>query len=191
VRSGVPQRSVLEPILFVAFMDDLPEAVFSVCSMHTKVQLQGDLDMLVDWADEWQMRFNADECKVIHLGMNNEQQDYSMRRHGCKKSVIMSKLTMEKDLEVNIDSELKFSKHIEGQVNKANKRLGLIRRSFEFLDAKAMKQVFVAVVRPDLEFGNVVWSPKFEKGKNLIESVQKRVTWIVSGLKGKSYEERL
>jgi hypothetical protein len=98
---------------------------------------------------------------------------------------------MEKDLEVNIDNEFKFSKHIEGQVNKANKRLGLIRRSFEFLDAKALKQLFVAVVRPNLEFGNVVWSPKLEKDKNLIESVQRRATRIVPGLKGKSYGERL
>jgi hypothetical protein len=72
---------------------------------------------------------------------------------------------MEKDLGVNIDNELQFSKHIEGQVNKANKRLGLIRRSFEFLNARAMKQLFVAVVRPILEFGNVVWSPKLERAK--------------------------
>ena len=78
----------------------------------------------------------------------------------------MSKLTMEKDLGVSVDNELKFSKHIEAQVNKANKRLGLIRRSFEFLDAEAMKQLFVAVVRPNLEFGNVVWSPKLEMDKN-------------------------
>jgi hypothetical protein len=49
-----------------------------------------------------------------------------MRRHGCNDRVMMSQLTMEKDLGVNIDNELKFSKHMEGQVNKANKRLGLI-----------------------------------------------------------------
>jgi hypothetical protein len=54
-----------------------------------------------------------------------------------------------------------------------------------------MKQLFVAVVRPNLEFGNVVWSPKFEKDRNLMESVQRRATRIVPGLKGKSYEERL
>jgi hypothetical protein len=97
---------------------------------------------------------------------------------------------MEKDLGVNIDNKLKFSKHIEGQVNKANERLGLIRRSFEFLDAQAMKQLFVAVVRPILEFGNVVWAPKFKKDKNFIESVQRRATRIIPGLNGKPYEER-
>jgi hypothetical protein len=72
---------------------------------------------------------------------------------------------MEKDLGVNINNELIFSTHIEGQVNKASKRLGLIRRSFEFLDAEAMKQLFVAVVRPNLEFGNVVWSPNLKRQK--------------------------
>jgi hypothetical protein len=65
---------------------------------------------------------------------------------------------MEKYLGVNIDNELKFSKHIEGHVNEAKKRLGLIRRSFELLDAEAMTQLFVAVVRSNLEFRNVVWS---------------------------------
>jgi hypothetical protein len=104
---------------------------------------------------------------------------------------MMLKSTIEKDLGVNVDSELKYSKHIEAQVNKANKRLGLIRRSYEFLDAEAMKQLFVAVVRPNLEFGNAVWLPKLEKDKNLGESVRRRATRIILGLKGKPYEESL
>jgi hypothetical protein len=54
-----------------------------------------------------------------------------------------------------------------------------------------MKLLFVAVVRPNLEFGNAVWSPKLEKDKNLVESVQRRATRIIPGLKGKPYEERL
>jgi hypothetical protein len=120
--------------------------------------LQGDLDRLVDWVDKWQLRFNADICKVIHLDKNNEQQDYNMRRHGCNNSDDVN----------DIDNELKLSKHIESQINEANKQLGMIRCSFNFLDAEAMKQLFVAVVHPNLEFGNIAWSPKFED-KNLIE----------------------
>ena len=205
VRSGVPQGSVLGPILFVAFINDLPEVVSSVCSMYAddtkvyntvkdasnKAQLQDDLDSLVNWADTWQLRFNADKCKVLHLGKNNEQQDYSMRRHGCNERVMIEKSSVEKDLGVYVDKELKFSKHVETKANTSNKLLGLIRRSYEFLDAETMKQLFVAVVRPNLEFGNVVWSPRFEKNKNLIENVQRRATRIIPGLKGKSYGERL
>jgi hypothetical protein len=123
----------------------------------------------------------------LNLGKNNEQQDYIMRRHACNDRVIMSMSTLEKDLGVNIDNELKFSKHIEGQVNKANERLELISRSFELLDAEAMKQLFAAVVRLETSCGH----RNLKMTKNLIESVRRRATRIVPGLKGKSYGERL
>ncbi|KAK7106602.1 hypothetical protein V1264_017836 [Littorina saxatilis] len=97
----------------------------------------------------------------------------------------------EKDLGVNVDTELKFSKHVETQVNKANIILGLIRRSYEHLDAETLRLLFVALVRPHLEFANVVWSPRLEKDKNLIESVLRRATKCIPGVKTLSYEERL
>jgi hypothetical protein len=205
VRSGVPQGSVLGPVLLDAFINDLPEVMSSMCSMYAddtkvyntvkdasnKMQLQNDLDSLVDWADAWQLRFNADKCKVLHLGKNIEQQAYSMRRHGCDERVMIEKSCKGKELELCVDKELKFSRHTETQVNKSNKLLGLIRRSYEYQDAEMMKLLFTSVVRPNLEFGNVVWSPRLEKDKNLVESVQRRATGIIPGLKGKSYEERL
>jgi hypothetical protein len=57
----------------------------TVKDASNKAQLQDDLDSLVNWADTGQLRFKADKCKVLHLGKNHEQQDYSMRRHGCNK----------------------------------------------------------------------------------------------------------
>jgi hypothetical protein len=153
VRSGVPQRSILGPILFVAFINDLLEAVSSVCFMYAddtkvynsvkdasnKAQLQDDFDSLVNWADTWQLRFNADKCKVLHLGKINEQQDYSMRRHDCNERAMIEKSCVEKDLGVYVDKELKFSKLVETQANTSNKLLGPIRRSHKFLGAGAMK----------------------------------------------------
>jgi hypothetical protein len=79
------------------------------------VQLQDDLDSLVYWADTWQLRYNADKCKVLQLEKNNEQQDYSMRRHGGNERVMIEKSSVEKDLVVYVDKELKFSKYVFSQ----------------------------------------------------------------------------
>ena len=149
VTSGVSQGSVLGPVLFVIFINDMPEATESICQMYaddTKLfrpiqtpadikTLQQDLNNLVDWADIWQLRFNADKCKIIHLGRTNPQSHYTMRFTNSTEQVTLEPSEVEKDLGVLVDQELKFSKHIEVQVNKANKILGLIRRSYQYLDA--------------------------------------------------------
>ena len=98
-------------------------------------KLQKDLDALIDWTDTWQPHFNADKCKVLHMGKNNEERCYKMRKHGSSDRVSLEKLEIEGDLGVQVDKDLRFSQHIETQVNKTNKLLGLIRRSYEHLNA--------------------------------------------------------
>ena len=114
-----------------------------------------------------------------------------MRKHGSSDKVTLENSEIERDLGVQVDKDLRFSQHIETQVNKANRLLGLIRRSYEHLDAESMKLLFVALVWPHLEFGNVVWSPRLEKDKKLVEGVQRRATKIIPGLKDLTYEQRL
>lgn len=205
VTSGVPQGSVLGPILFVIFINDLPETVQSLCQMYAddskvysevenetmKEKLQADLDNLMVWANKWQMRFNADKCHVVHLGQRNCNFSYYMGKQDTNERVELTASLVEKDLGVQVDSELTFSKHIECQVNKANKLVGLIRRSFSYIDKESMRQLFTALVRPHLEFANVIWSPRFQKDIKLIEKVQRRATKVVPGLKNMKYEQRL
>ena len=205
VTSGVPQGSCLGPVLFVIFINDLPEVVESLCQMYaddTKVfsksdneelknKIQKDLDNLTMWADKWQLRFNADKCHVLHLGYRNQHHQYHMRKHDSDESVELAISYVEKDLGVLVDNDLKFTQHIESQVKKANRLLGLIRRSFTFMDKECMKLLFTSLVRPHLEFGNVAWSPYLEKHIKAIENVQHRATKMIPGLKNKPYEERL
>ena len=166
--------------------------VSSTVEIESNIQdLQKDIDRLVDWADKWQLRFNSDKCKVIHLGRNNPSHEYTMRLHHSHERKVLDTSKLEKDLGVLIDEELNFSKHIEAQVAKANRILGLIRRSYRFLDGESLRYMFTSLVRPHLEFANVVWSPRYQKDKNLIEGVLRRATKLVPGMTALPYEERL
>ena len=163
----------------------------TVNTQSKRVELQQDLDNLVEWAEIWQLRFNAEKCQVLHLGRTNPRYTYSMKAHGSETRSNLGASDAEKDLGVIMDSELKFSKHIETQVGKANKILGLIRRSYDYLNAETMRLLFIALIRPHLEFANVVWSPRFQKDKNLIEGVLRRATKLVPGMKDLQYSDRL
>ena len=97
----------------------------------------------------------------------------------------------EKDLGVHVDPSLHFSIHCQKAANKANGILGLIRRSFKFLDAEMLKQLYKGLIRPHLEYANVVWSPQYAKDATLLENVQRRATKMVPEIKNLEYEDRL
>ena len=90
---------------------------------------------------------------------------------------------VEKDFDVLVDTDLKFSKHVEEQVNKANRTLGLIRRSFQFFNRESLKLLFTVLVRPHLEFGYVAWAPRYQKDRLFIDGVLRQARKIVPGLR--------
>ena len=97
----------------------------------------------------------------------------------------------EKDIGVTIDTDLNFYEHFNEKINKANRLLGMIRRTFISLDEKIFKSLYKGIVRPHLEYGNPVWNPYRKKDINMIEAVQRRATKLVPTLKDLPYEERL
>ena len=199
VNSGIPQGTVLGPILFVIFVNDLTGDLTSMTKLFaddTKVyrevnncedasSLQEDVETLTTWSRVWQLPFNATKCKCMHFGKKNQQHKYKMNEH------TLEEVEVEKDLGVIVDKNLKFHKHTLFVVKKGNTILRLIKRSFTGLDHKTLPKLFKAMVQPHLEYGNVVWGPHFKLDQQAIERVQKRATKLIRNIKDLPYSERL
>jgi hypothetical protein len=208
VTSGIPQGSVLGPVLFVIYINDLPDCVTSRCYLFaddTKLyrqisnpdgdvaSLQTDLDNLGDWSNTWLLKFHPQKCKSLSIcNKRQNTQDTAYHLYNPQGDRVgVEKSSSEKDIGVTVDNHLEFNKHIQLQVNKANSIVGLIKRSFTFLDNRSFKLLFQALVRPHLEYAAAVWNPHLCKYIDLLENVQRRATKLLKGLKDLSYSERL
>jgi len=107
------------------------------------------------------------------------------------KEVEICQIDNEKDIGVTFNNKMKFDTHIANIVNKANQRLGLIKRSFEFIDKDMFLLLYKSLVRPILEYATVIWSPWLKKDIVAIEQVQRRATRLVYELNDLDYEQRL
>ena len=198
---GIPQGSVLGPMLFICFINDLPEQAISeafIFADDTKIiarepektaELQQDIDRLQQWSETWQLRFNASKCKVMHLGNQKEPHIYSMSSNNTP--IALETTRVEKDLGVYVDAGLTFEEHVQTQTTKANKLLGMIQRTFTYLDQVSLPLLYKAIISPHLEYCNSVWNPKWKKELEALEAVQHRATRLIPGLREKEYEERL
>lgn len=107
------------------------------------------------------------------------------------QDIELEKVESEKDLGVIIDQNLTFRHHITSKVNTANKNLGIIFRTFTYIDQEMFLNLFKSDFRPHLEYATPVWSPFYKKDKIILENVQRRATKLVSSCKNLSYPERL
>ena len=201
VLSGVPQGSVLGPLLFIIFINDIDMCatlieLLSKFADDTKSgnrcdtqddrdKLQACIDNLAVWAETWGMEFNSMKCKVLHIGRNNPENDYYMR------GVKLQDVDSEKDIGVHITKSLKPSEHCRISAQTAKGVLNQILRSFLYRDKVVFKNLYTTYVRPHLEFASAVWSPWLIKDIEILEEVQEKFVRNVQGLKGRTYLEKL
>ena len=114
---------------------------------------------------------------------------YTHRYNICEAEI--EHVFEEKDLGVTIDFNLSFEEHIANKARIANAIVGLIRRSFTFLDVKSFSKLYTAFVRPHLEYGQSVWSPHLARNIDMLENVQMRATKLVDGFGNLDYPDRL
>ena len=181
VISGIPQGSVLGPMLFICFINDLPKDVKTnvfIFADDTKLfatvpgnnaALQQDLSNLQNWSEKWQLSFNTTKCKAMHLGNQAESSEYFMLANNELNT--LETVHMGKDRGVNVDDELNFEEHVQIQTTKATKLLAMIRRSFSYIDEVSLPLLYKAIVRPHLEHCNTLWHPRWKKDMEALEAI--------------------
>ena len=146
--------------------------------------------MLEKWSTKSRMKFNTEKCKVLTVTRKRKPIEFPYRMYGNE----LSSCKAEKDLGLLVSSDLKWGPHILKMVAKANKMLGLLKRTcFEITNTQVRRTLYLTLVKTQLTYGCEVWCPSSRQLSIKIEGVQRRATmWILMKKRGElSYVERL
>ena len=189
VTSGVPQGTVLGPLLFLSYINDLPLSLSSTTRLFADdslvyrpivdrddcLRLQDDLTALEDWEAKWQMTFRPDKCHHIRFTRANKPIPSSYKLH----NITLDSVPSQKYLGVNISADVRWNTHISSIRAKANRALGFLRRNLKKCNADIKILAYKSLVRPHLEYCDTVWDPHTHNNINKLESIQnKAARWI-------------
>ena len=205
VLSGVPQGSVLGPLLFVIMMIDIDQFVTTssvrsfaddtrvckgVINVDDATKLQRDLNTIFHWTDENNMMFNDTKFELLRVRVaNNPIQDCTLY-HSSTGEAIKEKQTV-KDLGVLVSNDCTFRDHIFKVEKTMRNMSGWILRTFSSRDECVMLTAWKTLVIPHHDYCSQLWSPYLIKYKKLFEQLQYNFLKKIKGMNNKSYDEIL
>ena len=194
VRSGVPQGSVLGPLLFLIHIGDIDKQIrnstVTCFADDTRIMktiredndntlLQEDLDHIYEWATTNKMKFNDRKFETINYQPGHRNEAY--HNYTTESGSLIERKTEIRDLGIIMNNEASFAEHITAIAKKGKNLAGWALRTFQSRETNLMLTLLKVLIRPHLEYGCQVWNPHKACEIKLLESVQRSFTRKIDG----------